>query len=90
MLGFALSESMEQDIKELSLTVPIPELSTRTMLVISEMTELAVVLNECLAARPSRDTAIEIIQDLHPWTMEHAVTGAVPAKVMERITQWIA
>jgi pimeloyl-ACP methyl ester carboxylesterase len=89
VLGFALSESMEQDMKGLSLTVPITDLSTRTMIVISEMTESAVALSERLAARPSQDIAIETIQDLHPW-IERNDAGAVPAKVMKRITQWIA
>lgn len=91
LLGFALPELMERQFRELSLTPPVAEPSTRTMIVFSEVTESATALREGLAACEPHDISIETIRDLHPWLeREGAHAGAVAAKVLKRITQWIA
>jgi pimeloyl-ACP methyl ester carboxylesterase len=90
VLGFPLTSALQEEIRALSLAPVLARLPVPTLLIKSQVSSSPVPPRADGSSSTSH-IETEIIPDLHPWIeRDPANAGAVPAKILKRIAQWLA
>jgi pimeloyl-ACP methyl ester carboxylesterase len=89
--GFLVTATMRREIRSIELAPLLAAPATRGLLAITDRRPLHASL-PAVPVRPGGGSlAIEFVADVHPWLWTGPLdnTGAVPARVTERIVRWL-
>jgi uncharacterized protein len=84
--GGALAPTMASELSVLDLPPMIPELSARTLIILTEMLRSR---GEVVREQVVSPIVVEHVQDICPWLEDPRKVGAISATVLRRIVQWL-
>jgi pimeloyl-ACP methyl ester carboxylesterase len=87
--GFALTPRMAREMEEIDLAASAATIQARTLVVLSEEQKSCEAVRSRLAGRFRGPFAVEQVAAPPVWVEDVSIgTGAVPAKVLQRVVEW--